>query len=227
MTMEAALCATPTLDAVVPAVRITPRFRRNRFKMFRAMLDELVDTHSVIRILDIGGGRGYWEDMRGLWDDLPLEITLANLDVEDSDDSPFLTRHASACDLSRYADNSFAVVHSNSVIEHVGHWPEMQAMAKEVRRLAPRYFVQTPNFWFPYEPHYRGLFMQFFPESVRAGMIVQKKRGFIGAATYHEAMKEVQEINLLTTRQMAELFPDAVIRHENIGPFTKSLIAIR
>ena len=156
-----------------------------------------------------------------------MEITIVNVDSSPSDDPPFYIRYGDACNLSEFPDNSFTIVHSNSVIEHVGHWSQMSAMAGEVRRLAPHYFVQTPNFWFPYEPHYRRLFMHWYPESLRAARILRRPQGFMVADTYAEAMTEVQNINLLTKRQMTELFPDAVLRRERIGPFTKSLIAIR
>jgi len=204
------------------------RFRTARFRRFRALLESLPAKAdgAPIRILDVGGAPGYWLGVRPLWQDFPVEITIVNIGAEDEDRPPFHLRKGDACSLP-YADRSYDIVHSNSVIEHVGQWRAMRAMAHEVRRLAPRYFVQTPNFWFPYEPHYKMPFIHWLPESVRAAMVLRKARGWISADTYDQAMTEVQDINLVTARQMAELFPDAVIEREYIGPFTKSLIAIR
>src|SRR3546814_8846589 len=74
-----------------------------------------------------------------------LSVTIVNMEGETGDDGPFQLRLGDACNLSEYADNSFDIVHSNSVIEHVGRWEQMKMMAAEVRRLAPVYYLQTPE----------------------------------------------------------------------------------
>jgi hypothetical protein len=101
-------------------------------------------------------------------------------------------------------------------------------MAREVRRLAPAYYVQTPNFWFPYEPHFRFPFFQFFPEQVRYRLLMRFNLGFGGRRdTLDAAMRGVQSVDLLDFRQMRELFPDARLAREYFGPWTKSIMAIR
>src|SRR3546814_12299335 len=81
-------------------------------------------------------------------------------------------------DLSEYADNSFDIVHSNSVIEHVGRWEQMKMMAAEVRRLAPVCYLQTPDFAFPLEPHFRTVAFHWLPEQARAALIQRRGFGF-------------------------------------------------
>lgn len=205
------------------------RFRRARLERFLALVRPLaLKGGAPVRVLDIGGTRSYWESLADLWRDEPLDITIVNLGSETSDDGVYHLRAGNACNLEDYGDNSFDIVHSNSVIEHVGHWPEMCAMAKEVRRLAPHYYLQTPNFWFPLEPHFRTLFWAQYPESWRAAMLMRKRRGFRGpVASLDEAMRSIQDVNLLTARQMQSLFPDATIHRERIFGLTKSLIACR
>lgn len=218
---------TNPADEIAPAVSEN-RFRRKRFALFRNLVERTCADKDRIRIVDIGGARNYWEGLRPLWSDLPLEITIINIGATPVDDAPYFIRPGDACSLTDHADMSFDIVHSNSVIEHVGQWPEITAMAHEIRRLAPHYYVQTPNFAFPYEPHFRTLFIHWWPEVVRARMVMRRKRGFIEKQeTLTQAMLEVQAINLLSAGQMADLFPDGKIVKERIAGFAKSLIAIR
>jgi len=201
-------------------------FRRRRLKLFLSLLGEPSDR--PIRILDVGGTPQYWKATEDLWRPWRLEFTLVNIETEESDDGPFAIREGDACNLSQYADNSFDMVHSNSVIEHVGHWREMSAMAREVRRLAPAYYLQTPNYGFPVEPHYRAPFYHWLPESTRAAILQKHRLGFRGPlGSFDAAMQDIQTVNLLTARQLRELFPDAELHRERVFGLTKSLTVIR
>lgn len=203
------------------------RFRRARFARFLALADTASGA-GPLRILDVGGSKSYWTSLGDLWVGRDWRITIVNLDLAAEEDGPFALRPGNACDLSEHADASFDLVHSNSVIEHVGHWPEMTAMAREIRRLAPHYFVQTPNLWFPVEPHFRTLFFALYPEARRARMLMRKRRGFRGPATdMAVAMASIQSVNLLDAAQMRALFPDAAVERERVFGLTKSLIAVR
>lgn len=117
-----------------------------------------------------------------------------------------------------FADGEFPVVFSNSVIEHVSR--ESQAtFAAEIRRVAERYYVQTPNRWFPIEPHYQLPLFQFLPRRVRKAL---NRRFTLG----WQERGSLEEISLLSTRDLRRLFPDAEIHRERVLGLTKSLMAI-
>lgn len=103
------------------------------------------------------------------------------------------------------------------------------AMAKEVRRVAPAYFVQTPYYWFPIEPHTRTPFFHWLPDSLKFRLAMAKKLGpFWGKCeSIDEAMRAVHSAILLDKRMFAALFPNAKIVHEKFMGLTKSLIAIK
>ena len=104
----------------------------------------------------------------------------------------------------------------------------MLAFAGQVRRLAPSYYVQTPYFWFPYEPHFGCPAFHWLPESTRVALLTRRAMGhYPKADNVSVATQWAQSARLLDQQQMASLFPDAVVRREKFGGLTKSLIAIR
>jgi hypothetical protein len=203
------------------------QFRQQRLKRLLSMVDEIVAARETCRILDVGGWVDYWQFLEPLWRDRPIHITMVNLVQVPVPDRRFSSLIGDARDLSQLDDLSFDLVHSNSVIEHVGLWRDQCKMAQEVRRLAARYFVQTPNYWFPLEPHLRTPFIHWLPEPWRVTIVRNRACGYFPRAqSYDDARNILDDARLLDAKAMATLFPDAVIERERFAGFTKSLIAI-
>lgn len=204
------------------------RCRTRRFAHVRPLIERIIADKGRCRVLDIGGTEYYWNIFGSFVGDHPLEIDLLNLDVHPTSHPRMRSLRGDATDLGGFDDMSYDLVHSNSVIEHVGTWRQMAAMARNVRRLAPAYYLQTPNFWFPVEPHFRAVAFHWLPEPVRARLLMRFNLGFGGRRpTLDAAMQAVQSAALLDRRQLAELFPDARIERERFWGLTKSLMAIR
>lgn len=203
-------------------------FRSRRFGVFRRLVDHVIARRGKCRIVDVGGTRAYWD---AFGTNLPwerVEVTIVNLSREDDEPSAITSVIGDARDLSAYPDGIFDLVHSNSVIEHVGRWSDMQRMANEVRRIGTYYFVQTPHFWFPVDPHTRVPFFHWMPGQLRYRIAMARDCGWWKQCeTIGEAMKVVDDAQMLDLRQMRFLFPDAEILRERMCGLTKSLIAIR
>ena len=203
-------------------------FRMRRIRFFKAMINQVLLEKRTCNILDVGGVSEYWTTFGQDLDWSRVHVCLVNLTATKTGRPEILSVAGDARRMKDFQDLSFDLVHSNSVIEHVGRWDDMAAMAEEIRRLAPRYFVQTPYFWFPIEPHARFPFLHWMPESWRYRILMSRTCGFwqkqpdVGSAT-----KAVQSAVLLDKRQMQFLFPDGKIVPEHFLGFTKSLIAIR
>ena len=204
------------------------RFRMRRFGWLMERIDAIVAARGSCRILDIGGNMQHWRGAEDLWADRPIRVTLLNLAAPATDDPRFTGLAGDARRMPDFADGSFDLVYSNSVIEHVGRWSDQKAMADEVRRIAPHYFVQTPNYWFPVEPHFRAPLFHFLPEPIRLRIVMAMKLGFYPRSrTVDEAYAVIEDAVLRDHRSMAALFPDAEIRREKVALLTKSLVAIR
>ena len=78
-----------------------------------------------------------------------------------------------------FQDNEFDMCFSNSVIEHVGSAADQMSMAREVRRVAKGYFIQTPNAYFPLEPHFLIPGWQFASVALRARLLQLRNWGWV------------------------------------------------
>jgi hypothetical protein len=205
------------------------RFRRARSRRIKTLIETIAAEKGCCRIVDLGGMPDYWDLFdRDFLEARKVHVTLVNTFRLADSDPMFDMVEGDACGLDGMADNAFDLVHSNSVIEHVGDWARMTAFAGEVRRLAPRYYVQTPYFWFPVEPHYASLFFHWRSEQWRARALMKRAHGFADKAPdMGAAMREVQDARLLDKAQFTFLFPDAAHFDEQAAGLTKSLIAIR
>jgi hypothetical protein len=207
------------------------QFRARRFAKVRALIEAALAERGEARILDLGGTETYWligEDFIRQNRE-KLQIFLVNLELEPTRDGAlFKALAGDAADPDIFPGEQFDVVHSNSVVEHVGDWNRMVHFAANTRRLGKRYYVQTPNYWFPYEPHFRFPGFQYLPEGVRTAMIRRFALGFFNRVESEEEAREIiAHHQLVSTRQMRQLFPDAEITHEKVFGLNKSIIAVR
>lgn len=196
--------------ATSPTVR---RWRQKRYERFL----ELCRVSPDERILDVGAGAGAALERFNRTNEIvaldlnPLEsewLAQDNVRVEVGD----ATRMP-------FADGEFPLVFSSSVIEHIPK--ELQPrFAEEIRRVARRYFVQTPNRWFPIEPHYQFPLFHFLPERVQRALNRRFTLGWREKGHW-------EETNLLSASDLRRLFPDGEIHRERVLGLTKSLMVVR
>jgi len=195
------------------------RMRERRFAFFRELIEGLPRP---VQILDVGGTQDFWEREDFTAPDL-ASITVVNLEAPESRHPNITTLSGNACEMGEFKDGQFDVVFSNSVIEHVGGPNEQRAMAGEIQRVGQRYFVQTPNRYFPIEPHYMFPFFQFLPLGAKAWLLRNFALDWGGrAATPERAIQLARGIELLSLGEFSAMFPDAAIYRERVLGLTKS-----
>ncbi|MFT5443952.1 MAG: hypothetical protein ACI8W3_003003 [Myxococcota bacterium] len=196
--------------------------RERRFAFFRDLIESLPKP---VKILDVGGTQDFWETMNYVAPEI-AQITIVNLQAPESRHANITTLDANACDMPMFGDDEFDVVFSNSVIEHVGDTPNQEAMAKEVQRVGKRYFVQTPNLYFPIEPHYMFPFFQFMPVGVKTWLLMNLNIAWGGKIKERDdAVATAGSVKLLSGSHFHSMFPGSQSYKERVLGLTKSFTA--
>ena len=198
------------------------RFRARRMQEFVRRFG--VTQHTTI--LDVGGTPANW-----LLADVRPQVTLLNMPRgQERVEAGFTFVSGDGCQLP-FRDQSFEIVFSNSVIEHVGAPAQQRRFAEEVRRVGKRYWVQTPNRRFPLEPHLLTPFVHWLPRNVQRAWVTKwtiwdwVERPSPDRREFY-IQHFLNDIRLLSASELTALFPDAEILRERSLGWTKSLIAI-
>lgn len=196
------------------------KFRPQRLKKFAEMMGLTAET----TILDVGGTTFDWQLLSGILGYRP-KVTILNIEAPKATDG-FSWVLASGLELP-FADGQFDIVYSNSAIEHLYLEKNQVRFASEIARVGKRYFVQTPNRWFPVEPHYLTPFIHYFPPRMQLKLLRNfTVWGLLARPSLELCRRDVDEIRLLDSRDMRVLFPGAAIEREYFLGLTKSLTAV-
>lgn len=184
--------------------------REQKFRLFLKMLNP--SSNDII--LDAGAGKGlYFEEKYVRKKNVvALDINMNNLVLLKRKYSEVLVIQGDVCNLP-FKDNSFDIIFSNAVIEHVGNSERQMEFAKEIMRVGKKWFVTTPNRFFPFELHVYLPFIHYFP---------QKLQKYIMENIYPGG---AWNVNLLTASKMKNLFQRSTIIKQKITIWSETIIA--
>ena len=184
------------------ASSLAARARARRHERFFA----LTRLAPGMRVVDVGCGT---LGLRGL----EPELDITGVDLTDRPQYPGPFVRADAAQGLPFDDGAFDLAYCSSVVEHVAP-PRRAAFAAEIKRVARGWFVQTPAWSFPIEPHALLPFAHWLPPTVR------RPYWRLGAAGSWE------DIRLLRRGELEGLFGEPILA-ERFGGIVKSWIALR
>lgn len=186
------------------AVLDLPSRRYKGLKIERLL--DLASRPQPMRMLEVGTGSGGIAHYFGTHPQLRCEV-----DAVDVHDSRLVTEgyryHQVQDTRLPFADESFDVVLSNHVIEHVGDERAQRAHLAELHRvLRPDGvgYLAVPNRWMLVEPHYKLAFLSWLPRAWRTPYLRAMHRG------------DVYDCEPLQMRQTEHFLSQAGFKYRNI-----------
>ncbi len=199
---------------------LSSKFRRKRFGTFQKYLTKLGLKEP--RFLDIGGTQIYWDHINSYFK-TNLSPIIVNIEKDYITNGIYAGIIGDGKSLSFIKDNTLDLAYSNSVIEHLTGFEDQNEMAYNIKRVAKYYFIQTPAFIFPLEPHFLFPFFHWLPKKVRIWFILKFNLGWYQKCqSFIEAKKLVDSIRILKKKELKLLFKDAHIITERLFFIPKS-----
>ena len=202
---------------------LSNKLRAKRFRQFEMLTASMPRP---LRILDVGGTNDFWEK-RSWAGRSDVQIFSLNMVPEKQRYENIQPLTGDATDLAQFSNGSFDIAFSNSVIEHLFTFESQRRMAAEIQRVGKAFWVQTPNFWFPMEPHFQVPGWQWMPLDLRIAIIRRQRCGWRGPCPDLDAARRlVAEVRLLTRKALKNIFPGATLIPERFCGLVKSWTAV-
>lgn len=181
--------------------RISTRVRGKIFESFK----RLVPPTRELKVLDVGVTCDRRADSNFFELHYPYKDRITAVGLENAafleEIYPGLTYvKADALDLP-FEDDSFDVVVSWAVIEHVGSRERQRRFINELSRVGKKIFVTTPNRWYPVEFHTVLPFMHWLPPNQFRSVLKALKKDYFA---------DEANLNLLDEKEFFALAPQGM-----------------
>jgi hypothetical protein len=206
--------------------------RRRRHEKLLAEFPDLARMH----VLDLGGEAHTWLDSTAT----PAEVVMLNIPWKAKQQEEQLAGRPEAAWLKPMAGDAcdppaelrerrFDLVYSNSVIEHLGGHQRRRLFAYYAQTLGDHHWIQTPNRYFPIEPHWVCPGLQFLPPRGRAAVARVWPLGAFTSRreSLRQRLGDALDVELLSASEMRYYFEGSRIVRERVAGLAKSLIAVR
>jgi 2-polyprenyl-3-methyl-5-hydroxy-6-metoxy-1,4-benzoquinol methylase len=204
---------------------ITAHFRKKRGSFLHQQFPKIREY----KICDLGGSRHFWEKVA--LDIPPGNITVFN--ISDSETQTVSDKTEDDIKVVLYdgnkipaANSEFDLLVCNSVLEHVP--PAARAsLAAEMRRVAKHVFCQTPAYSFPIEPHFILPFVHWLPRKLGFWLAHVSPWRLLSRPSPENIREYWWGTELLSEKEIRQLFPNARIGYERALGLTKSYYVIQ
>lgn len=190
------------------AYTISARSRERKFSQFLS----LITPREHESIIDVGVNTTEYSATDNYLEkhySTPEKITAVGLGT-DEEIAAFQARYPLVTTVSgdgralSFSDDTFDIVYSNAVIEHVGNFDDQRRFLSELYRVAKRGYLTTPNRHFPIELHTRIPLLHLLLSKKNFDAFVTKIGKPWAAGDY---------MSLLSESDLHRLFSEVGIRH--------------
>jgi len=211
---------------------IRRRTRTARFQTFKTYVQELraasADSDRVLRVLDLGGTRMFWEQWWKISEQDRLHVTLLNdYKLEEAERTQGGTRLIEnicrdATTLTNAELHNYDIIFANSFLEHLRTRDDQKKLADAIMASGLPFFIQVPNKYSPVDPHRPyAPFFAIYPSFIRS------RYGPGPKTTLMNGRRWRMDYNPLGLRDMQALFPTATFKVEKPFGIPMSILAFR